>query len=70
MVKSKTSAHMFSPATPSANLSIVTPMTKDIKEQQPSTDDKVLEAAILGLDPYPVRLVQRQSKQNALIISK
>ena len=45
---------MFSPATPSANLSIATPMTKDIKEQQPSTDDKVLEAAILGLDPYPV----------------
>jgi hypothetical protein len=38
---------MFSPATPSANLSITTPMTKDIKEQQPSTDDKVLEAAIL-----------------------
>jgi integrase/recombinase XerD len=70
MVKSKTSAHMFSPATPSANLSIATPMTKDIKEQQPSTDDKVLEAAILGLDPYPVRLVQRPSKQNALIISK
>jgi hypothetical protein len=33
-------------------------------------EDKVLDAATIGLNPYVVRLIQRQSKQNTSIISK
>jgi hypothetical protein len=69
MLKSKTSAPVFSSAAAWANPLVETPMTKEIKEQA-SPDDRVLEAAITGLDSYPARLLQRQSKQNALIISK
>jgi integrase/recombinase XerD len=75
MGKSKTSTHVFSPGASSADLSVVTSMTKDIMAKEKAsiniqTYDKAPEAAIVGLDPYPVRLIQRQSKQNAFAISK